>query len=141
VKPGVWPALAFCLAAPPLGAAGITVTARVIDENEAAVSGAQITVSSAAMSAVPAISDLTGRFTVLVPAAGDYLFDAECAGFFPLKALSVQLHEAGPEVHLVLNHAKEILQSVDVTASPSPIDVEKTDSERRLSGILDLLRK
>ena len=82
MKLGAWPALAFCLAAFPLRAAGITVTGRVIDENEAAVSGAQITVSSAAMSAAHAISDPTGRFTVLVPAAGDYLFDTECAGFF-----------------------------------------------------------
>jgi hypothetical protein len=135
VKPGVWPGLVLCLAALPLRAAEITVTGRVIDENEAAVSGVQITVSSAAVSASHTVSDPTGRFTIPVPSAGDYLFDAECAGFFPLKALSVQVREGGPEVHLVLNHAKEILQSVDVTAAPSPIDVEQTDSERRLSGI------
>jgi carboxypeptidase family protein len=135
VKPGVWPAFAFYLAVFPLRAAEITVAGRVIDENEAAVAGAQITVSSAGMSAVRAVSDPTGRFTVAAPTAGDYLVDAECTGFFPVKGLSVHLREAGPEVHLVLNHAKEILQSVDVTGSPSPIDVEKTDSDRRLSGI------
>ena len=135
MKLGVWPALAFCFVAFPLRAAGITVTGRVIDENEAAVDGALVTVSSAAVSPAHTVSDPTGRFILRIPSAGDYQFNAECAGFFPLKGFSVQVREGGPEVHLVLNHAKEILQSVDVTSSPSPIDVEKTDSERRLSGI------
>ena len=37
--------------------------------------------------------------------------------------------------NLVLNHAKEVLQSVDVSASPQAVDVEQTQSERVLSGI------
>ena len=131
---GVW--IASCLAVFPVCAAQISVTGRVIDENEAAVSGAQITVSSAGESVVlHAVSDATGRFTVQVPSTGDYQFSAECAGFFPLKSFGVQVREGAGEVHLVLNHAKEILQSVDVTSSPSPVDIEQTDSERRLSGI------
>ena len=133
---GVWLGIAIGLGVSPLIAAEISIAGRTVDENDAAVEGAQITVSSAAGGApFLTTSDPTGLFTVRVSSEGTYLFSAERAGFFPLKQIPVDVREGAPEVHLVLNHAKEILQSVDVTAAPSPIDVEQTDSERRLSGV------
>ena len=134
MKSSLW--IACCVALVRLYAAEITVTGRVIDENEAAVSDAQITVSSATANvSLHAVSDATGQFSVRVPSPGEYAFSAERQGFFPLNSYRVQVQETAPEVHLLMNHAKEILQSVDVTASPSPIDIEQTDSERRLSGV------
>jgi hypothetical protein len=128
--------LVCCFAILPLYAADIRLTGRVIDENEAGVGGANITVSAPALKTpLRAVSDATGRFTLAVLSAGDYEFSAEHEGFFPLNAVHVQVQVGAPDVHLVMNHAKEILQSVDVTASPSPIDIEQTDSERRLSGV------
>jgi len=135
VRPGFWPLIAACLALLPLQAAEITVGGRVIDENEVAVSDAQIAVTSAAGILLRAVTDPTGRFTLRVPSEGEYRVTVEREGFFPLKDFSIQVHDGLSEVQLAINHAKEILQSVDVTASPTPIDIEKTESERRLSGI------
>jgi len=128
--------IACWVAVIPLCAADITLTGRVIDENEAAVSNAQITVSSATANiSLHAVSGATGQFSVRIPSPGEYQFSAEHQGFFPLNSYRVQVENTATEVHLLMNHAKEILQSVDVTASPSPIDIEQTDSERRLSGV------
>src|SRR5262249_51161264 len=55
--------------------------------------------------------------------------------YLAAKNLVVEVHPGMPEFYLVLNHAKEVLQSVDVSASPQAIDVEQTQSERHLSGI------
>ena len=52
-----------------------------------------------------------------------------------MKNLAVDVHAGMGEVYLILNHAKEVLQSVDVNASPQAVDVEQTQSERVLSGI------
>jgi hypothetical protein len=52
-----------------------------------------------------------------------------------VKNLAVDVRAGMGEVYLILNHAKEVLQSVDVNASPQAVDVEQTQSERVLSGI------
>jgi hypothetical protein len=127
--------LAAWLALLPLKAAETVVAGRVIDENEAGISGAQITVRGAAGDERQLTTDPTGGFTVHLPAEGSYLFAASQTGYLPAKNLAVDVHPGMPEIYLVLNHAKEVLQSVDVNASPQPVDVEQTQSERQLSGI------
>ena len=77
----------------------------------------------------------TGNFTVRLPAEGPYFFDAAQTGYLSIKNLAVQVTAATPEIYLVLNHAKEVLQSIDVRATPEPVDIEQTQSERELSGI------
>ncbi len=127
--------LAACLALVPLKAAETVVTGRVIDENDAGISGAQITIRDATGEERKLTTDPTGGFTVPLAAEGSYLFAATQTGYLPAKNLAVEVHPSMPEIYLVLNHAKEVLQSVDVNASPQPVDVEQTQSERRLSGI------
>jgi len=127
--------VAAWLAVLPLQAAETVVAGRVIDENDAGISGAQITVRNAAGGEQHLIADPTGGFTVSLPAEGAYLFAASQPGYLTAKNLAVEVHPGMPEIYLVLNHAKEVLQSVDVSASPQPLDVEQTQSERHLSGI------
>jgi Carboxypeptidase regulatory-like domain len=119
----------------PLQAAGILVKGRAVDENDAGVGGADITVRNAAGDHWHVTSSPTGNFTLNLPAQGQYLFDAAETGFLSVKNLPVQVSAATPEIYLVLNHAKEVLQSIDVRASPQPVDIEQTQSERQLSGI------
>jgi hypothetical protein len=131
----LWFGLIAGFALLPLQAAEILVAGRAIDENEAGVAGVEVTVRNQAGVERHATTDPTGGFKFSVPEEGQYSFSATEAGYLPVKNLAVDVHVGMGEVDLVLNHAKEVLQSVDVNAAPQAVDVEQTQSERVLSGI------
>jgi outer membrane receptor protein involved in Fe transport len=118
-----------------LQAADIVVTGRAIDENEAGVGGAQIKVRDAAGHEEHATAEPTGVFQIRLPAEGHYVLEASSTGYFTVKNQDVDVRAGMPEVYVVMNHAKEVLQKVDVSATPDAVDVEQTQSERQLSGI------
>ena len=129
-----WFALLAVVSAAGVHAETMAVTGRVIDENDAGLAGVEVTATNEAGQRQRAVTDPTGRFTIQLPAEGRYLFGASQTDYMTVRNLAVEVH-AGTEITLVLNHAKEVLQSVDVSASPQPVDVEQTQSERELSGI------
>lgn len=118
-----------------LQAAEIVVAGRAIDENEAGIAGAEIAVRNQAGQQWRATTDPTGGFTVRVPSEGEYFIAATQSGYLPVKNLAVEVRAGMGEVYVILNHAKEVLQSVDVSASQEAVDVEQTQSERVLTGI------
>lgn len=118
-----------------LQAAEIVVAGRAIDENEAGIASVEVTVRNQAGEQWHAGTDPTGGFTIGLPAEGQYFFAATQSGYLPVKNLAVDVRAGMGEVYLILNHAKEVLQSVDVSASAQAVDVEQTQSERVLSGI------
>ena len=130
-----WFAIAAVLCVFSLQASEIVVTGRAVDENEAGIGGAQVTARNAAGQEAHGTTEPTGEFKIRVPAEGRYLLDASSTGYFTVKNLAVDVHAGMPEIYVVMNHAKEVLQSVDVSATPEPVDVEQTQSERQLSGI------
>lgn len=131
----------FCLAVAALvcllnlASAEIVVNGRAIDENGAGIPRVPITVRSPSGEVQQITTDATGSFRLRVPSGGRYLFSATEAGYLPVNNLAVELHSNAPEVTVVLNHAKEVLQSLDVSGAPEPVDIEQTQSERQLSGI------
>jgi hypothetical protein len=127
--------LIVCFALLPLQAAEIAVAGRAIDENDAGIAGVEITAQVQGGGPLRATTDATGGFKIAVPAEGRYFFAATQTGYLPVKNLAVDVHDGMGEVNLVLNHAKEVLQSIDVSASTQAVDVEQTQSERVLSGI------
>jgi carboxypeptidase family protein len=127
--------LALLLLSLPVQAAGIAVTGRVIDENEAGIAGVDVTVRDAAGAEWHATTSPTGGFHLDVPSEGQYFFGATQAGYLSVKNLAVSISAGMGPVDLILNHAKEVLQSVDVNATPETLDVEQTQSERELTGI------
>jgi outer membrane receptor protein involved in Fe transport len=129
-----WFALAVLLAQR-LEAADIVVRGRAVDENEAGVAGVPIAARNATNQVSQATTDPTGGFIMHLPTEGTYFFSAVQPGYLAVKNLAVDVHTNMPEVTLVLNHAKEVLQSVDVSSSPDPVDVERTQSERQLNGL------
>jgi len=131
---GFWLALALACGMPSQ-AAEIAVAGRAVDENEAGIAGVEITVRNQAGELQHATTNPTGEFKLTFPAEGRYFFAAEQPGYLPVKNLAVDVRDGMGEVYLVLNHAKEVLQSVDVSASTQAVDVEQTQSERVLTGI------
>ncbi|HVW84755.1 MAG TPA: carboxypeptidase regulatory-like domain-containing protein, partial [Bryobacteraceae bacterium] len=126
------------LSLPPASAAGITLSGRVVDENNAPVADAQVTVRRAAPARVPAATVQTrtgpsGAFTVIVPEPGEYLISAAHEGYYELTGRPLTL-EASVEITLVLNTVEEVFQSVNVNEQPSPIDISETQNQSRLTG-------
>jgi hypothetical protein len=119
----------------PLHAAEVAVAGRAIDENEAGIAGVDVAIRSRTGEQWHTVTDPTGGFKLTVPSEGPYFFAATLSGYLPVTNLPVDVHADMGEVYLVLNHAKEVLQSVDVNASQEAVDVEQTQSERVLTGI------
>jgi hypothetical protein len=123
-----------------LARAEIVISGRVLDETNAGVSQARVTLRAADSSSISAVSDPTGTFSISLPAAGRYLAHVESDGYFPLDGYAIDIEPDTKEVHLVLSHQREVFESVRVSASPAAIDVDKTSSENKLTGqeILDI---
>ena len=140
-----WPSIiVFCATLFIIGAvplwADITLTGRVVDENEVPVPAARVSVVPAPGSQMAARqnpwetrTDPTGAFSVTLPSVGDFLFTVEREGYYALKNRPVHV-ENGQEVTLTLNTVREVFQSADVNAETSPVDVGQTENQEHLSG-------
>jgi len=114
--------------------AQVTLSGRVLDDNEAPVSNARVWAHKGQQAAAEAFTGPAGAFELSLPEPGNYLVSVERVGFFRLADRPVQVDITGAEVTLVLNPQREVFQSVEVGDSPSPVDPARTDSEQRLSG-------
>lgn len=115
--------------------AEVLLTGRVVDENSAAVPGAQVVLTRPGSELrLQTIADPAGAFAFRVEGPGDYLLTADRQGFFRLKDRPVKLAAGSNEVTLMLNPAREVFEQVDVTYSPPAIDFDRTTPEQRLTG-------
>lgn len=120
----------------PLGAAGIALRGRVVDDNDAPVGAAHVSVrpvAAAAYAPIAVQTDPHGAFTLMLPAAGDYLFNVERQGFYALKDRTVHI-DGAQELTLQINAVREVFQSENVNATTSPVDVDQSLTQERLTG-------
>ncbi len=126
--------IAVCLQA---FASEVRLNGRAVDENGAAVSGVLVSVRAAggAQSAAgQAIADPTGKFSIPLPAPGDYVMSASREGFFRVKNHQVHAADGMNEITLVLNTAREVFEKAEVSYSPPTIDFDRTSSDEQLTG-------
>ena len=114
----------------------MTLSGRVVDENEAPVAGARVSAHpggqppgvllppSRANRGLPAISSFP------CPLLGPYLLDVDRAGYFQLTGRPIDVTGASTEVTLVLNAQREVFQSVTVGEMPAPVDPQQTQREQ-----------
>jgi len=115
----------------------VTISGRVVDENNVPLAAAEVTLKRAGPAPntrVTLTTDPTGTFHAAPQQPGAYLVSVEHVDFFSLVDRPVDLHDGANEMVLTMNHVRNTSESVDVRAQPSPIDIEQTDGERRLSG-------
>ena len=110
------------------------LTGRVVDDNDAPVADARVTMRRGTEAPIETHTSPTGAFRIDLPAAGDYLAGAAHEGYFELTGRPVRVEAGGSEVTLVLNAQREVFQSIDVGALPNSVDPEQTEREQRLSG-------
>lgn len=112
---------------------GVRVKGRVVDENNAPVAKAQITVITQARDVVT-FSDPTGAFTFLLPRAGDYAVRVASPGYYELRKENLHFDTGVNELSLVLNRLREAVESVNVSAVSSNLEMDKTTPEQRLDS-------
>src|ERR1035438_1235556 len=111
--------------------AQVTLTGRVVDQNEAPVANARVSAHRAQEIPVVAFSGPSGAFELRLSTADTGLVDVDRVGYFALKERPVQ---APAEITLVLNEQEDVFQSITVGTLPPPVDPEQTQREQRLSG-------
>ncbi len=116
------------------GCAQVTLSGRVVDDNEAPIGKARVWAHKGQEAAVEAYTGPSGAFQLSLPDPGEYRVSVESVGFFRLEDRVVQVEKGGTEITLVLNPQREVFQSMQVGDSPSPIDPASTDRQQRLSG-------
>ena len=110
------------------------LTGRVVDETGTPVGQARVSVRARDGGAPVAVtSGATGAFSASLADQGDYLVSVQREGFYELRDRPVRV-AAASEVTLQLTPIREVFQSVDVQATPSPIDLDQTGRESSLSG-------
>ena len=127
-------ALALASLAAAQVAVQINVTGRVVDEDDAPVAGARITVHCGRAAAVEAYSEPSGAFQLSLPTPVDCRLDVDRTGYFEVRNRPLQVEGAATETTITLNPQHEVFQSVTVGASPAPVDPAETQGEQRLSG-------
>ncbi len=106
----------------------MTLHGRVVDENDAPVRGARVTIASS-----EAQTDPTGGFVLTLPGPGDFQVSVAREGYYALKDRAVHV-ESSQEITLVINSVREVFQSENVNAETSPVDVGQAQSQQRLTG-------
>jgi len=106
----------------------VTLHGRVVDENDAPVRDARVSAASS-----QAQTDPNGRFSLNLPAPGDYLVSVERQGYYALKDHGVHV-EGSTDVTFAINSVREVFQSENVNAETSPLDVDQAQNQEHLTG-------
>jgi hypothetical protein len=117
--------------------AQIELTGRVVNETEAPVAGARVTVrtgdTAAAVNFWLAQTEPNGTFKIILPAHGYYQVSVEREGYYELKNQPVEA-AASRNITLVINTLREVFQSVDVKEAPSPVNIDQNQNQEHLTG-------
>src|SRR5437868_10321060 len=112
----------------------VLLSGRVIDENGVSVQGARLEVFSGEIH-LAATSDSAGKFSIELPAAGEYQVRAEQQGFFIFTGKPVSFQAGSNQLTITLNHLREFTESVDVRYSPPVIDPQEPDEHKQLNSV------
>ena len=74
----------------------------------------------------------TGSFNVVLPSSGQWRINVRCDGFFPLNKQEVEILSRPPQLELLLNHWREVYQTVQVTAPSDEVELSGTAETKTL---------
>src|SRR3954470_7588266 len=106
--------------------ADVTLNGRAIDETSAGIAQARVTfhLNDAPTPVFSTVSDPTGAISIILPGAGTYVARVDRDGYFPLRDFPVEVGNESREVHLTMNHVREVFETMKVSASPGSVDVD-----------------
>ncbi len=103
----------------------------VVDENGAAVAGAQVLVEEPGRAAVSVTTNYAGAATYELQGTAAYSLRIVKPGFYETTMAGVD--PQARELKVVLNHEQMVLEQVNVTASPPGIDAQQTSNQRTMN--------
>ncbi|MCC6367468.1 MAG: TonB-dependent receptor [Bryobacterales bacterium] len=110
------------------------LSGQVWTPTRAPVAGARITAVNGGGERVFGFSDPQGRFSLALPAPGEYRVTAEHEGFFPAQLKPLQVGPEGEELALTLEPLREVVERVEVHAQTQTVDMDTTNSTRTMRG-------
>ena len=115
------------------------VNGRVSSDTNAPVANAAVTLTTEAGDRYRAFTEPTGDFNIVVREPGTYGIAVDLTGFFPLKD-RIAISGVEFQFKLMLNPLRELAESVDVNSASSAVELDKTTSEKKLTGanLLDI---
>lgn len=113
--------------------AEVRLTGRVTNETGNPVSGAKVSLRQQSKPVTAAVSAPTGEFVCIPPEPGVYTVEIEREGYYLLTRRDFDLRQSA-DVQFELNRIRETAQSVDVTASPGAVDMDRTTPQVNLTG-------
>ncbi len=121
---GAFQGALVCLLGIPLWAADVTLHGRIVDEANAPVPGAIVSLRLAnppqSSQGIEVTADPTGAFQTILPEPGSYFITIAQTDFFPLTNRPLDIRAGPNEIILTLNHVRNTSESVDVKSAPSP---------------------
>jgi hypothetical protein len=115
----------------PEAAAAQAVTLAVADENEMAVSAAQVTIEEPGRPPIRRVTDYAGRCEWLPEQATPYLVRVEKPGFY--RSMATGIDAGVRSLRIVLAHEQVVREDVNVTASSQGIDPEQLSDRRTMN--------
>jgi hypothetical protein len=122
-----WPGLLCGLAAVVAPAAEVRIAGKVVDDNQVAVAGARVWIEDNSV-----LSDPTGAFVLTLERPGEHRINAQREGFFLLRNHPLRLDPGENLVTLVLNHQREVHDSIQVTYSPPAVNPEEIKASHQI---------
>ena len=132
-----WSILAFLCSAMVLRAqdAGV-LKGRVVDNNDAPLAGAEVTLRAPNGLPSRAVTDAAGEFSLPLPASlAGCTFDVEKPGYFAMKGRRIPADSSPRDLRFVLNRLQEVTESLNVSGVSSPLELDRTAPVQRLSGV------
>jgi outer membrane receptor protein involved in Fe transport len=117
------------------GQAENRLNGRVSNHVNVPVTGAKITLERAGTDQRwHAVTDPSGAFSLVLPDPGNYKVSAEREGYFRLEGHPVSVTAGTSEIQLELVPLQELIETMEVSASPPGIDPDTTALQQKLSG-------
>jgi hypothetical protein len=117
-------------------AADVTLHGRVVDEDDAPVRAALVSVRPAGapqQDSLKTETDPDGAFAIALAGLGDFLVNVDRESYYVLRDRPIHM-EATQEATLVIHSIREVFQSENVTAETSPVELSQTQNQERLTG-------
>jgi hypothetical protein len=113
----------------------VLIGGHVFDDRGSPVGDVRLSVTPTSQHPVLTTStDATGSFHLTLDAPGSYLLSASKQGFFEIKRHQLVVSESNLGLVLTMNPLREVFQSLDVNGTPSPVDLDRSGTQERLSG-------
>ena len=111
----------------------VSLSGLVLSSTKTPIAGARLTWRGADGKSYQTFTQVEGRFRVAVPAEGIYEVTIERAGFYPVRGETVEVEPDGV-ADFTLEPVREVVESIDVDATPLSIDMDTSTPKQSLDS-------